>query len=240
MRTRLAPFSLALASLAACSPSGASRDPEALGYGPARRDLANGYVEAGPPFERPAPRAWPISEQPSSWAALAPVIAAPTLPEVSSDVRTLCVHVVEFLLAESGERFDTSGMAEVCHVQARTEKLARTEDQWLGFLGCMLAAKAEPEFDACEHDHPSALAGSSEHAREFEVCQHMVMTTLYEQLGSDTNLPASDLEQFRPVVDQCIEGLIQRERAERTPEAYAALLDCMLDQSTSVGMEACE
>jgi hypothetical protein len=215
------------------------------GYGPVGIDLANGYVEAGPPFERPAPLAWPIAQQPAhAWVAAPPVLPAAAPPVAASgDVRLFCVHVVEFLIAEAGEAgeaMDSLVIADFCHIQARTEKLARTAEQWQAFLACMLAADSEPEFDACESEHPTALFEPTEHAREREACQHLVMTTLYEELGHDTNLPAGELERFRPVIRECVDELVTIERAKRSPDDYAALLECVLDQSTSAAMEACE
>jgi hypothetical protein len=232
---------LALSGLLACSPTGSSADPESLGYGSASSDPANGYEQDGPPFDRPAPQAWPLEQQPAqAWIATPPVLP-PAPIEASPDVRQLCVHVVEFLVGQAeGEPMDVAIVTEFCHLQARTEKLARTAEQWQALLGCMLAADTEPEFDACEVEHPTALAEPTEHEREREVCQHLAMTTLYEQMGSDTNLRAEELERFRPVVRQCVTELISEERAKRSPEDYAALLDCVLEQSTSEAMEACE
>jgi hypothetical protein len=241
---KLASLSLACVATLACSHASSIRDPESLGYGPAPgRDLAHGYGDAkGPPFERLAPTAWPLDEQPreSSWAGVAPVLEAPPIV-ASDDTRQLCVHVVEFLLADSGEPLDVAVLADTCHLYARTEKLARTAEQWQRFSTCMLAANTEAAFDSCEDEHPSSLAEpNDEHGREREVCQHLVMTTLYEQVGSDANLPAIELERFRPVIGECVDGLITKDQPKRSPEDYAALLDCVLEQSTSAAMEACE
>lgn len=243
-----APLTAALAvfALLACSATRDRGSSEALGYGPVHGDLANGYAEIGPPFERPTPQAWPLLQQPTrAWTPAAPLLPAGPI-EASGDVRLLCVHVVDFLIAESSGSSeaiappDKPVLADFCHLQARTEKLARTAEQWQAFLACMMAADSDPEFDACELEHPSILVEPTEHEREREACQHIVITTLYEELGSDTNLPASELEQFRPVIRQCIDELIADERPKRSPEDYAALLDCVLEQSTSAAMEACE
>jgi hypothetical protein len=239
---RLALLSLACVASLACSHARSIGDPQSLGYGSATgRDLANGYGDAeGPPFERRAPAAWPLDQQPlESWAGAAPVLPAPPIV-ASDDTRRLCVHVVEFLLANSSEPLDVAVLADTCHLYARTEKLARTAEQWQLFSTCMLAAKTEPAFDSCEDAHPSSLAEPNDHPREREVCQHLVMTTLYEQVGSDANLPSSELERFRPVIRECVDGLIADDRPKRSPEEYAALLDCVLEQSTSDAMEACE
>ena len=235
---------LALASLSslACARASSSRDAELLGYGPVGRQLGNGYGDAqGSPFERPTPLAWPVSQQPSLWASAqieAPVLL-PTIPP-SADVQQLCVHVVEFLVGESSEPLDLIALAEACQVQARTEKLARTAPEWQDLLACMLAANTDEAFDACEHDHPSRLELPTEHPRELEACEHLVMTTLFEEMGSDANLPASEIEQFRPVIEQCIAGLIADERPGRSESDYAALLACVLAQSSSTAMEACD
>lgn len=239
---RLALLPLACACSLACSRAGSIRDPESLGYGPARSDLANGYVDAeGPPFERPAPTAWPLAHQPlAAWVSSAPVLPAAPAIAASDDIRRLCVHVVEFLLAQTSEPLVVTLLADACHVQARTEKLARTAEQWQAFATCMLAARTESAFDSCEDDHPSGLAEPSDHAREHEVCQHIIMTTLYEQVGTDANLPASELERFRPVIRECVDELIATDQPQRSPEDYAAMLDCVLEQSTSAAMQACE
>jgi hypothetical protein len=253
MSPRLAPLSLALALaslLLACSAAGSSTDPEPLGYGPAGVDLPNGYDEIGSPFERPSPLAWPLLQQPTealaAWTATPPVLPASPSVAISTDVRLVCVHVVDFLLAKAEASnvvgvIDSAELTHFCHFQARTEKLSRTTEQWQAFSACMLAADSDPEFDACETNHPSALAEpTAEHEREREACQHLVMTTLYEELGSDANLPVGELEQFRPVIHRCIDELIADEQIKRSPEDYDALLDCVLGQSTSVAMEACE
>jgi hypothetical protein len=243
LAVRFVPLSLAIASLLACSRATSSRESVSLGYGPERGELLDGYRESGPPFDRPAPRAWPRSEQPAqAWAAAPP----PRLPDppvaASPDVRQLCVHVVEFLLAQAGESesIEVAPITDFCHIQARTEKLARTGEQWQAFLTCMLAADTDPEFDACEQDNPHALAEPTEHEREQEACLHLAMTSLYEQLGKDDNLTASELERFRPVVRECIDEMIARERSKRSPDEYDAFLDCVLEQPTSDAMQACD
>lgn len=240
---KVALLSLACACSLACSRAGSVRDPEALGYGPAPgRDLANGYVLAeGPPFERPAPAAWPLDQQPlGSWIGEPPVLPASPPIAASDDTRRFCVHVVEFLLAQSNEPLDVTLLADACHRQARTEKLARTAEQWQAFSTCMLAAQTEAAFDDCEDDHPSSLAEPTDHPREREACQHIVLTTLHEEVGSDANLPAGELERYRGVIRECVEGLVANDRPERSPEDYAAMLDCVLEQSTSAAMRACE
>ncbi len=237
---------VSLLALLACSCATANHEPAALGYGSERdHELATGYVDAGPPFERQAPTAWPIDDQPRpAWAGPPPVLASAPQLAASPDIEVLCDHVVGFLSGSAGgppiEPSAAARMDHFCRLQARTEKLARTSEQWQGLLACMLAADTDAEFSTCETDHPSALAGPTEHPREFEACQHLIITTLFEQLGSDTNLPASNLEPFRPVLQQCIDGLLADERPKRSAEAYSTLLDCMLEQSTSVAMEACE
>lgn len=238
----------------ACTRGESSRDPESLGYGPAGRELGKGYVEIGAPFERPPPEPWPVVQQPSALLASPPASPPTRAPrvEAAGDIQLLCVHVAGVLsqttsqttsqTEPAGEAIDRELLVEACLVHGRTEKMARTSEVWQAYFGCMLTAKSMAEFDACELRHPTYFeaASASDHAREREVCQHIVTTTMVEEMGDGANLPAAELEPFRPIVDECVTRLRGEERTKRTPEAYEALLDCVLEQSRSDAMEACE
>lgn len=217
--------------------------PESLGYGPSDHELGHGYVERGVPFERPPPAAWLLADLPPTWS-LTPIVASPTLPvrEVPGDLQLLCMHATEVLAAGAGSGFDPAAALAVCHVLGRTARLARTSENWSGYFGCVLAGKSLDELDACSEAFPTYFAIQLQRSEkhELDVCEHIIITTLIEETNDERIRESAELDPFVPIVDECVTRLIAEEQAKRTPEAYDALLDCVLAQSSSAAMEACQ
>lgn len=220
-----------------------SSSPESLGYGASERELGDGYVEAGAPFERPPPTAWLLGDQPREWS-ITPIATRPSEPtlDVPGDLQLLCLHATEVLAGGQTGGFDRAAALAVCHVLGRTERLARTSDSWSGYLGCVLAGKTLAELEACDQAFPSYFTTKLQRSetRELDVCQHIIVTTIIEETDDETIREPSELDPFVPIVDECVTRLSGEERAARTPEAYELLLDCVLSQSSSAAMEACE
>ncbi len=232
-----------------CARAEFGRDSAALHYGDrARTAAAHGYGSEALPFVRPAPQPWPLAEHPKGSSEIDSDVgfiqAAPPTPELTlpADVIELCEHTLGLFERAAGGSVEAPMREQLereCGLLMRTQKVLRTSEQWQALSGCLRGATREAEVEACSVTHRSPLDDVEGEGPELLACQHVVAVTLLEELGPDAPLDQAELEQFRPVVQDCIDGMLEREKPSLDPLTYQALVDCILAGNSSAAIEAC-
>ncbi len=221
-----APLCLSLA----CVRVEAGTDPEPLGYGPGpQASLAAGYDPD--PAPRPAPTPWtpPVSELAFVFDFEDAAAPADEPVPYNDDLVRVCEQLSSF-----------TGDAERCLQRYRIERVFRTIAQWKTLAACLEAASDVAAVDACERATPRAFAPIAAYPRESEVCMHIFAITIVEQLGAEPMLELDRLVEFEQLLRECVDSLVDDERADRTPSEYAQMLECIERARTTGAAEACE
>lgn len=219
--------SILLAGLA-CRPTQGT-DAAALGYGSPDAPATTRYDRA--PIEHPAPSPW---TPPSRGAASAEPPAQATVVRYAPEILAICQHVEG--LAGDDERFDLGR----CQTQTRTARIMRDEGRWRGLADCINGAQSYDEARDCADEHPTVLEIHEKYARESRVCLHLFGLSAVAEIGPDPALTAEEIAQFQPLLDECVDSLVEEERPGRSPEEYGAMLACIEAAETTDAAEACE
>jgi hypothetical protein len=175
---------------------------------------------------------------------LAPVAAACTpAPSASGSAGTgadpseaqpeqLCKHVRELADADTDDAAVLDQVERDC-----VETLTGMQTRYQTFTTCVAAASDAKSLAECEQplDRPRALlAAVGPGAKVEAVCDH-VITMLDKELGQESQMDATQLEQLRT---QCVTDATKQVEA-KGQAAFEAEADCILAASNLQGLQAC-
>ena len=210
----------------------AGTDPEPLGYGPgAHAFLASGYDPD--PVSRPAPTPWtpPARELGFPSFEIEPPQTAEPVP-YNDDLVRVCNHLATLSTAP--------GEPDTCLARYRIERVFRSIANWKTLAACLESAADQPAVEACLNKTPRTFGPIGEYPRESEVCMHIFAVTIVEQLGPEPMLDDARLLEFQPLLQDCVNSLVTEERANRKPDEYVQMLECIERARTTAAAEACE
>ncbi|MFO7561551.1 MAG: hypothetical protein R6X02_02810 [Enhygromyxa sp.] len=209
----------------------AGTDPEPLGYGPGpHAALSTGYDSE--PVSRPAPTPWtpPARELAAGFTPAQPQPPGPV--PYNDDLIRVCKQLGEL----QGPSFEP----DACLARYRIERVFRSIADWKTLAACLEAAEDEAAVEACLRASPRAFAPIAEYPRESEVCMHIFAITIVEQLGPEPMLDGERLQEFEPLLRECVDSLVDEERADRKPAEYVKMLECIERARTTAQAEVCE
>jgi hypothetical protein len=137
------------------------------------------------------------------------------------------------------ERLASTNADAACRRHYRIAQVFRTIGDWKTLVACLAATTDEAGVAACKRATPASVAAVAEHPRESAVCMHLFALSIVEELGPEPMLDAARLEEFGPLVADCVGSLVTEERAERTPTSYAAMLECVEVAQATAAAELC-
>ncbi|PRP90404.1 hypothetical protein ENSA7_82890 [Enhygromyxa salina] len=211
-------------------------DSEALGYGPDQPPQISGYDVD--PVPRATPMPWTPPDRAGSPGSRSPVIGAAELSgpvPFADDIIEVCEHLVpREVAADAGQDADA-----VCRRQHRIAQVFRPIGDWKTLAACLGATTDVAGVDACRLATPSSVAPIAEHPRESGVCMHLLALSVVEELGPEPMLDAARLAEFRPLLADCVDSLVNDERRKLGPSNYATMLACVEVATTTADAERC-
>jgi hypothetical protein len=212
-------------------------DPEPLGYGgPAQESGASGYDTD--PVPRAAPMPWTPPDRSGSPTQLGALIGAASAPDpvaYTADIIRVCEHLGSRVAVPNvGTQTDVA-----CRRRQRIAQVFRTIGDWKTLVACLAATTDVMGVDACQLATPASVAPIAAHPRESGVCMHVFALSIVEELGPEPMLDPARLEEFEPLLSDCVNSLVNEERAERGPDGYATMLECVEAALTSTAAELC-
>jgi hypothetical protein len=133
-----------------------------------------------------------------------------------------------------------AGERDACLRRYRIARVFRSIGDWKNLVSCIDASPDLAAVDACERATPPAFEPNGEYPRESTVCMHLFALLILEEMGAEPMLAADDFARFEPLVRECVAGLVNETRKDRSPSEYIELLDCIERAHTSAASEACE
>lgn len=193
--------------------------------------------------ELPAPPPPPDLGEASTPDAPTPDAPKPDAPKPDApDPRTAPPNATSDGQGEQpGDTIQLSELADpACLRQLSRDRVFRPILEWQAFLVCVLELDQAAGLAACSDAHPMALTTVPEHPLESRVCAQIIAMTLLSDFGSDLAFDRSDIEDFNPILTECVRGFVEEERSSRSPSEYLAYLDCFETAADVEALSSCE